>query len=440
MKAALLVCALTIFAINPSYADGSLEDRVNQLQKQLDGMKNLQREVDELKAQLALQAQEAKAQQEVQAQPSRALSEAKPDQAGSTATAIGRPTMEDASPTSIGGYGEFTYANVQSDDTPDQADLLRFVVFLGHRFNDNLTFQSELEVEHAVTSSVDAGEVAVEQAAINYQFKDALNVKAGLLLIPLGFLNENHEPPTFYGVFRNNVETRIIPTTWREGGVGVHGRLAGGFNYDVGLTTGFDAGKIDEPSSGIRSAHQELQLANANDGSVYGSLKYVGYPGVLLGVGIFSGNTGQDGDTSPRLKHVDARFTLGEVHARYSGHGFDLQALYSLGTLSDAAQVTEAIRQAAPKRMEGWFLQAAYHLWARGDMDLAPFVRYEEFDIDQKVDLTSGYLRDRTARDNVATLGLSFKPYPEVVVKADYQNYEKNSGFSSFNLGLGYMF
>ena len=231
MKAALLVCALTIFAINPSYADGSLEDRVNQLQKQLDGMKNLQREVDELKAQLAQQAQEAKAQQPVQTQQGQALAQAKAAQASApVVTAPNKPAEAEASPTSIGGYGELAYANVKGDNAPDQADLRRFVLFVGHRFNDQLTFQSELEVEHAIASSVDAGEIEVEQAWINYRFDDALNLKAGLMLIPLGFLNENHEPPTFYGVFRNNVETRIIPTTWREGGVGVHGRLTGGFN------------------------------------------------------------------------------------------------------------------------------------------------------------------------------------------------------------------
>src|SRR5207244_12982994 len=129
-----------------------------------------------------------------------------------------------------------------------------------------LTFNSELEVEHGVVSSSDEGELAVEQAYLNYQFSDKVNAKGGLFLIPLGILNLTHEPPTYYGVERNDVETRIIPTTWRELGVGMHGRLGErGPRYDVGVTTGFNSGKLDEPTSGIGSAHQEGQLADAKD-------------------------------------------------------------------------------------------------------------------------------------------------------------------------------
>src|SRR5207244_5225680 len=137
-----------------------------------------------------------------------------------------------------------------------------------------LTFNSELEVEHGVVSSSDEGELAVEQAYLNYQFSDKVNAKGGLFLIPLGILNLTHEPPTYYGVMRNQVETRIIPTTWRELGVGVHGIVGEGIRYDVGITTNFDSGKLDDPTTGIRSAHQEGQLANARNLAVYGALNY----------------------------------------------------------------------------------------------------------------------------------------------------------------------
>src|SRR5215831_10664017 len=142
------------------------------------------------------------------------------------------------SATTISGYGEFNYNNYKSDERPTQADLRRFVFGLHHRFDDRLTFHSEVEFEHAVVSKDDEGEVELEQAWLNYKFSDAVNVKGGLFLIPLGILNETHEPPTYYGVERNEVETRIIPTTWRELGVGVHGAVAPGLRYDVGVTTG----------------------------------------------------------------------------------------------------------------------------------------------------------------------------------------------------------
>src|SRR5207248_8715494 len=132
-----------------------------------------------------------------------------------------------------------------------------------HRFSDRLSFNSEFELEHAVASAGDRGEAEIEQAYLNYQFSEKVNVKGGLFLVPLGILNETHEPPTYYGVERNEVETRIIPSTWRELGVGVHGLLGQGFRYDVGVTTGFNAGKLDDPAFGVRSAHQEGQLADA---------------------------------------------------------------------------------------------------------------------------------------------------------------------------------
>lgn len=428
MKLATLVAVITLLLTAPVLADTDthLEERINQLQKQLDGMKQLQQEVDQLKAQLA---QETKERQSV-----------KGTSASYSPSSAAPPSTEESS-TSIGGYGELAYSTFENNEShPSQADLVRFVMFLGHRFNDRLSFQSELEVEHAVASKDDAGEVEVEQAWLDYRFNDAASLKAGLFLIPFGFLNESHEPPNFYGVFRNAVETRIIPTTWREGGFGLHGTIHNDFLYDVGVTTGFDAGKIDDPAFGIRSGHQELQLANANDVSVYGSLKYIGYPGLLLGTGIFSGNTGQDGASSPLLKGVDARLILGEVHARYAAHRVDVQWLYTLGTLDDAVRVTAAIQKAAPKRFEGWFLQAAYHLWSHGQMDFAPFVRYEQYDIAQEEDIVNGFLKDRAARDSIGTVGFSFKPHPDVVLKADYQHYERNTHNTSFNLGIGYEF
>ncbi len=431
-----ITLAVSLLFTLPAMAASTVEERLNELQQRLDGMQKLQEEVNNLKAQLSQERKDRQDSQETMAD--RVLASAK---TASTDSLTAEPA------TSIGGYGEITYSNFKDDVAhPATADLRRFVMFLGHRFNDRMAFHSELEVEHAVASASDKGEVEIEQAYIDYNFNDAANVKAGLFLIPLGLLNENHEPPVFYGVNRNEVETRIIPTTWREGGVGFFGRTDNGFGYDVGVTTGFDAGKIDNPAFGVQSGHQELQLAHANDLSVYGSVKYTGQPGLLLGAGIFTGNTGQNGaaeiaaGTTPTLQGVNARLTLAEIHARYAAHGFDLQALYAGGSLGDADKVTSAIGKAAPKSLKGGYVQAAYHVWVSGEMDLAPFIRFEKFDIDQQEDIAKGFLEDPTGHDRVTTIGFNFKPVNDVVLKADYQNYQKDRSNSSINLGLGYMF
>jgi len=344
-----------------------------------------------------------------------------------------------APPTTLFGYGEFNYNRFRDANRTSRADLRRFVLGVGHSFNERLSYLSEVEVEHAVVAKQDEGEIEIEQAYLNYQASDALNVKAGLFLIPLGILNETHEPPTYFGVERNEVETRVIPTTWRELGVGVHGALATRLRYDVGLTTGFNSGKLDDPSVGIRSAHQEGQLADAHDLSLYGALNYR-TPGWLVGGGVFTGNTGQNGQATPLLKGVDARLTLWDVHARYTGGRWDLQALYAAGTLGDAEQLTAALGIAAPKSLKGWYGQAAYHLWRRGDLDFAPFVRIERFEIRQQEDPAADLFQDPANLEHVRTIGFNFYVHPQVVVKADVQHYSADRSRDRLNVGLGYMF
>jgi hypothetical protein len=401
MKKSALALALSAFATGTSAQSTDEKLRI------------LQQEIDQLKAQ-------------VQSAPS-----------GSAAP--GGPA------TTINGYGEFNYNNYKSDTRPTQADLRRFVVGFHHRFDERLTFHSEVEFEHAIVSRDDAGEVEIEQAWVNYKFSDAVNVKGGLFLIPLGILNETHEPPTYYGVERNEVETRIIPTTWRELGVGMHGLVGGGLRYDVGITTGFDSGKLDDPSVGVRSAHQEGQLANAHDLSVYGALNYRSR-GLLVGGGVFAGNTGQNGASNPLLKGVEARLTMWDVHAQYKVGGLELQAVYADGKLADADKLNAAILAtsaepfAAPNRMKGAYVQAAYHVYKRDKLDFAPFVRLEGIDIRQQEDPANGLFQDPANHERITTAGFNFWVHPQVVLKADVQRYRTDPTKDRFDLGLGYMF
>ncbi len=401
MKKSALALALAAFATG-AYAQSTDEK-----------LRILQQEIDELKAQL--------------------------QSAPSGSAAPGGPA------TTVSGYGEFNYNNYKSDTRPTQADLRRFVVGFHHRFDERLTFHSEVEFEHAVASKDDEGEAEIEQAWVNYKFSDAVNVKGGLFLIPLGILNETHEPPTYYGVERNEVETRIIPTTWRELGVGMHGLVAGGLRYDVGITTGFDSGKLDDPSVGVRSAHQEGQLANAHDLSVYGALNYRSR-GLLVGGGVFAGNTGQNGASSPLLKGVDARLTMWDVHAQYKVGGLELQAVYADGKLGDAGQLNAAILAnsaepfAAPNRMKGAYVQAAYHVYKRDKLDFAPFVRLEGIDIRQQEDPANGLFQDPANHERITSAGFNFWVHPQVVLKADVQRYRTDPTKDRFDLGVGYMF
>jgi len=426
-----LAVALTL-AISSSLASASSQAAQPTLEEKIE---ILQRELEELKTQFAKQT----------------VAAASVNTAGSSASATG------SGATTVGGYGEMVYNHYRNSSANDsEADLRRFVLFFGHRFNDRLRFVSEVELEHAIASAEDEGEVEVEQAYIDYRLKEGLNLKTGLFLMPLGILNETHEPPTYYGVERNEIETRIIPSTWREGGIGLYGEMAPGWKYDFGVTTGFNAGKIDDPSKGFRSGHQELSKAKANDLSVYAALNYRGTPGVLLGGGIFTGDTSQKGASlsDPAAKSLlastDARLTLWDLHGKYTLGGLELQGLYAKGTLSGADTVAAAILAdqqavdpaatgiAVPKSIHGWYGQAAYHLWTEGDLDFAPFVRYEKFNTQQSV--AAGFVADPLNDERVVTAGFNFKLHPQVVLKADYQKFKADSGKDRLNMGVGYMF
>jgi hypothetical protein len=353
-----------------------------------------------------------------------------------------------ASDTSIGGYGELSYSNYRDGSVKDQVDFNRFVVFLGHRFNDKLRFYSELELEHAVSSADDKGEIEVEQGYIEYNLTPKVNLRAGLMLVPLGILNETHEPPTYYGVLRNEVETRIIPTTMRAAGVALQGRvLDNALEYNVGLVTSFDASKYEgDASYGIHDLHTEGSEAAANNLAVYAGLNYR-QPGWLLGAGLYTGNTAQNGHgeiASPFLEGKKARLTLWDVHAKYSIGDLDLQALYARGTLGDTLAINQAVGVApasggaAPKSFYGWYGQAAYHVWKSGDMRLSPFVRYERYNTQASVD--AGYTANPLNDETVLTAGANFNLSREVVLKADYQNYKADHKKDRFDLGVGYMF
>ena len=358
--------------------------------------------------------------------------------------------------TTVGGYGEAVYNNYRDGSVKNEADLKRFIIFLGHKFSNRLKFFSELEVEHAKVDK-NGGALEMEQAYLEYGLTDKMNARSGLMIMPLGIINETHEPPTFYGVERNEVESRIIPSTWRELGVALQGQAAPGLEYNVGISTTPDASRYKDASKGFRDLRTNGRQAAANDLGVFAALNYRGVPGLLLGGALFSGDTAQDGNgekPSSALVGASAKLTLWDVHAKYAVGNLDLQALYARGTLSDTDKINTAANtctgtplvctlppgsnKAAPKSFYGWYGQAAYHVWQQGDLDVAPFVRYERYNTQASV--ADGYTVDPKNSETVITRGVNFKLHPQVVLKADYQDYKTDNKKDRINLGMGYMF
>ena len=252
----------------------------------------LARKLDQLAAELAaVKAQLAQIQKERAAQPATPVAAAAPASsptAAPAATVVAPTTTASTSnqpATVLTSYGEINYNRPTRASENAQADVRRFVLGYQHRFDAKTKVVTELEVEHAVSSADDPGEVEVEQAFIEHQFTPTWAARAGLFLIPAGLLNENHEPTSYYGVERNFVETAIIPSTWREGGVQFVGSFDNGLSVQAGLSTGFDLNKWDATSgegaeSPLGSIHQELSLARSRDIAAFGALNWRGLPGL----------------------------------------------------------------------------------------------------------------------------------------------------------------
>jgi hypothetical protein len=392
----------------------------------------LVRRLDRLAAELAdLKSQLATLQQQKAAAPVvGAAAPAEPPRAAEAATVLS-------------SYGEINYnrptRSGQSQNA--QADLRRFVLGLQHRFDERTKVVAELEVEHAIASADDPGEVEVEQAYVERDTGRGWALRGGLFLIPIGLLNENHEPTAYYGVERNFVETAIIPSTWREGGVQIVGRLDDGLTLQGGLSTGFDLTKWDATAgegqeSPLGSIHQELVLAKARDIAVFGAVNWRGVPGLQLGGGLFTG-----GATHGQMA-ASSRVTLWDLHARWTPGRWDLSALYARGSISHTAALNTPLvgnPTLIPATLDGAYLQAAYRLWSAQDLALVPFLRWERYNTARSyADLGPGLTPDAAAAERVWTAGANLQLSSGVVVKADLQRFARNAG--RFNLGLGWSF
>ena len=319
--------------------------------------------------------------------------------------------------TQIGGYGELHYNNL---DSKKEIDFHRFVLFFGHQFNDRLRFWSELELEHTVSGDDRNGDVQLEQAYVEYDLTANQHVKGGIFLLPVGILNQTHEPPTFYGVERNPVERNIIPTTWWAGGIELNGEIAPGWSYDIGVHEGLETSAGSNYA--VRSGRQKTSEANANDLASTGRIKWTGMPGIELAATVqYQSDVTQGED--PDAGHA----WLFETHADIRRGPFGLRALYARWDLDgDGPEAVGADEQ------EGFYIEPSYRITPKWGV----FARYNQWD-NQAGDGNSD-----SEKKQVNT-GVNFWPHPDVVLKADLQQ-QDNEGNSKndngWNLGVGYQF
>lgn len=342
---------------------------------------------------------------------------------------------------SLGGYGEALYQNFDDDAKTDEWDFLRFVLYAGYKYNERFVLNTELEVEHASTDQ--EGYVSVEFAYIDYLWKPEINLRGGMVLVPVGLISEYHEPTTFLSARRPDVESRIIPSTWRENGVGVFGDI-GGFSYKTYLLNGFDG--QDFTAAGVRSGRQKGSEAKAEDFAGVARLDYTAIDGLVVGASVYYGDAGQDLPFS-----VDT--LMYEGHVDWEWKGLEVRALAVAAEIDGAGELTsfQAARDEVDpatidpvgERMTGWYVQLGYDVFSAlrpGEASLTPFVRFEAYDTQDEV--PGGFTASGKNAVDVTTVGINFKPIEEIVAKAEYQFYDNDAGTASdqMNIGLGYIF
>lgn len=368
--------------------------------------------VDELRAELARQKTQIAAQQ-AQLE---ALASAVENQAKTTGGAN--------SATTVGFYGEVHYNSFKEADADigqSNFHAHRAVILLSHAFNDNLHFYSEFEFEGAADSS--EIETELEQLFIDWRIHPKVALNIGQFLIPVGLLNESHEPNVFYGVERNPVEELIIPATWWEKGVMIRTLPAEGLAVDLAIHNGLrgDAFTLGG-DEGLREFRQEFGGSRTDDMAYTLRIKYSGINGLELGAAvqkqtnITQSNEALVGGNTPAM--------LTEVHADWRWQGFGLRALAAQWDIDgDVAQAIGA------DKMDGFYVEPS---WRINDK-VGVFARYNTWNT-----AANAVGKDDDKQTNI---GLNYWISPQVVLKADIQdtNKQDNAG-DGFNLGMGLSF
>jgi hypothetical protein len=352
--------------------------------------------------------------------------------------------------TSIGGYGELHYNNLNGEDGASDAnktDFHRLVLFVGHEFNDWSRFASEIEFEHSWAGDGREGDVVVELAWLELDITVNHHFRAGADILPIGIMNLTHEPNTFYGVERNMVETEVIPTTWTEAGVGLWGTLAPGLNYNVFAHTGLIVPTSGSNAMRVRSGRKKVANAQDQDIAILGRLSYTGVPGLEASV-----TFDYQADYTGTADSIEADAVMTEAHLDYKhSSGLALRALYARWDFGKDTSVSFDPSKVGADTIEGWYVEPSYKFDMPTKLpgELGIFVRYHEWDQhDGKSSynlLTNEGAAKMFRKRDMLSIGANYWPSPNVVFKIDGQ-FEHSDGRPSsgthdgLNLGMGFQF
>ncbi len=352
----------------------------------------------------------------------------------------------------FGGYGQIDYNQPLDKDyyRNGKLDVHRLILFAGYKFNSKTKFITEIEFEHV-------SEVYIEQAYLDYRLFDNMSVKGGLLLIPMGIINEYHEPPSFNGVERPNVDKVIVPTTWREIGLGVDGRInVASLRYQLYLVNGFngyDGEGVFKGSNGLRSGRQKGAESYISSPNVSAKIDYSGISGLKLGLSGYFGESqttlynGLDKNDQAAKSVADSSvigINMIGLDYRYSISGFHTRGQFVYGKFANVDEYNAFTNKDLGESMMGYYAEISYDIFnhnASIKNELTPFFRFEKYNTHQSV--ISGMIQNDSYDITELIFGFAFKMDRGAAFKVDYQMY-KNAGESNFNsilnMGVGVWF
>jgi hypothetical protein len=360
-----------------------------------------------------------------------------------TAQELILPIEEPASPTkpafSLGGYGELHLSSAADGDggRAGEVDFHRFVLFFGHQYDENFRFYSELEMEHAYAGPGKPGAVELEQAFIEYGSQTLpFRVRAGLVLVPFGHLNTIHEPTAFHGVERPKVDNLIIPSTWREAGLGVVGTIGETAGYEAYLISGLNAAAFSA-EKGLRGGRTAVAEAYAGAPAVVARLHAEPVIGLEVALSGYHGDAGANHPT----KKLEVGVTGGAFDLRYKAHAIEARAEVAAFSLSGSEALATPATAAVGSLITGGYLELGVDLLelAGRSQELVPFVRYEQYDTTAEV--AEGVADPKTAGTDLV-FGLTWRPIPQIALKLDHivRTPEAGSEEQVTSAGVGYMF
>ncbi|HEX7190070.1 MAG TPA: hypothetical protein VF381_00730 [Thermoanaerobaculia bacterium] len=318
---------------------------------------------------------------------------------------------------SFGGYGEMQYQNGNGQKT---ASLTRGVLYTGYKFSDRVHFNSELEVENGTTER--GGSVSLEFAQLDYLVRPEANIRAGLLLAPVGLTNELHEPTAYLGAQRPYTENVIIPATWSDLGAGVFGD-AGKFSYRAYVMNSIGTNEIGG-EVGIHESPQKGSSVDATHPALVARIDYHPFDGTFFGGSAYRGSIANGG-----AGHV----SLAELHADSRFHGAILRGVIARGSTGSFAQTLDPANPIG-KTFGGWYVEGGYDL-APGSFSLIPYARYER--VNTQRSLPAGFTADPANDHKIFSTGFDIKPISQTVIKLEWQ---RANGRKQYNAALGYIF